>query len=209
MKDQYVGDVKDYFTYGLLRAFSSPELPLVVRWMLTPPDGSRDGAKTDYLRHGRFRHFDPELHDALAAIVASGERRVTRVAELLDARYDEPVQPSLVFFDPDMGFEVASVRRGSVRSDQYLYWRDAASTYARGHSLLVFQHARRRRWQEVLAQLSMQARTALGEVDVRAFVTRHGAAFILLRQAAHELLDPRGDAFVRRWQPEVALWTKS
>lgn len=209
MKDQYVGDVKDYFTYGLLRALSSPELPLIVRWMLTPPDGSRDGGKTNYLRHRRFRHFDPDLHDALESIVRSGERNVVRVAELLDARFDEPVRPSLVFFDPDLGFEVASVPPGSRRSPQYLYWQEAAPVYARGHSLLVFQHACRRRWNDVLGHVATQARAALGTVDMRAFVTRHGVAFVLLRQPDHELLNRRGDAFVRIWSPEVVLWTKS
>ena len=44
MKNQHFGDISDYRKYGLLRALqSSGDGRLLVAWMLTPDDGSRDG----------------------------------------------------------------------------------------------------------------------------------------------------------------------
>lgn len=44
MKDQYAGDINDYRKYGLLRTITeSSDLSLAVCWMLTAPDGRRDG----------------------------------------------------------------------------------------------------------------------------------------------------------------------
>jgi hypothetical protein len=44
MKNQYFGDINDYRKYGLLRMLqSSGGGRLLVAWMLTPDDGSRDG----------------------------------------------------------------------------------------------------------------------------------------------------------------------
>ena len=44
MKDQYFGDINDYRKYGILRALQSKgQGTLLVAWMLTPDDGSRDG----------------------------------------------------------------------------------------------------------------------------------------------------------------------
>ncbi len=43
MKNQYFGDINDYRKYGLLRAIQSKgEARLLVAWMLTENDGSRD-----------------------------------------------------------------------------------------------------------------------------------------------------------------------
>ena len=50
MKDQYFGDINDYRKYGILRALQSKGLgTLLVAWMLTPDDSSRDGEFRSYL----------------------------------------------------------------------------------------------------------------------------------------------------------------
>jgi hypothetical protein len=217
VKDQYVGDVKDYFTYGLLRALSGPELPLVVCWMLTPPDGSRDGGKTAYLRDARYSRFDPALHDELRALVDRAGRNVSRIEQsgLLAAEYAPALEhvrrgpPALVFLDPDMGFEAASIRPGTARSGQYVYWADARELYGLGHSLLVFQHALRVRWSDLLPRLAARAGDEVGCAQVSAYVARPGVAFVLLAQRAHDFIATRAAAFAERWAPEVRAWTAS
>lgn len=219
MKDQYVGDVKDFFKYGLLRALDGCGLPQIMCWMLTGPDGTTQGLKIDYLRDPRFRRFDPPLYDSMKSIVESGDRRLTAIEEsgLLTATFAPKVRdlwaigplPSLIFFDPDMGFEVKSVRRGSARADQYLFWADAKELFGRGHSLLVFQHWQRKRWEAVLPLIAERAEAEFGTVSVRGLLTRHGVAFVLLSQATHGDLDQRTVEFVERWAPEVELWTAS
>ena len=39
MKDQYVGDISDFFKYALLRRIQAAGGKLVVCWMLTESDG--------------------------------------------------------------------------------------------------------------------------------------------------------------------------
>jgi hypothetical protein len=206
VKDQYVGDVKDYFKYGLLRALDANGLPLVVCWMLTAPDGSADGGRTNYLRDGRFRDVDPELHDALRVLVVAGNRRVVAIeaSSLLHGRYAATIEelclltlpPSLVFLDPYMGFEVGSARR---RPDAYVYWDDVDALLAQGHSLLVFQHWQRRPWEATLAPIADRAGT-----DMQAVLVGNEVAFVLLAQ--HDGLARRLAAFVERCPSQVQLW---
>lgn len=82
MKDQYFGDLNDYRKYGLLRALAAGDsLKIGVCWMLTPPDGRRDGSRLRYFEQPeRFRAHDPLLFDALRESVKV--RRVRRVAEI-------------------------------------------------------------------------------------------------------------------------------
>lgn len=216
MKDQYVGDVKDYFKYGLLRALNGNGLPLLVCWMLTPPDGRTHGSKTAYLHGRQFRHVDPELHDALDELVGSGDRRVAAIeaSSLLRAGYVRTVAearavegpPSLVFLDPDQGFEVRSVRPGTARSAGYVYWSDAGALLDRGHSVLVFQHWQRRRWDAVLPRLAERAQGIRRGVDVRAVVFGAEVAFVLLGRLEHATLAGHATAFASRCPDRLRVW---
>ena len=46
----------------------------------------------------------------------------------------------LIFYDPDNGIEVRSVKYGRIGSSKYLYWREIVSAFQAGHSLLIYQH---------------------------------------------------------------------
>ena len=63
MKAQYLGDVNDYFKFGLLRALTGgSDLVLTVAWMLTLDDGGPDGRKLGYLNRPReWQALDEEL----------------------------------------------------------------------------------------------------------------------------------------------------
>src|SRR5947207_1311979 len=68
MKNQYVGDVRDFGKYGLLRnlAGMGTDDPwcLGVNWYLTPDDASRDGVHTSYLDipiPNQYRAADQDL----------------------------------------------------------------------------------------------------------------------------------------------------
>ena len=82
MKDQYFGDLNDYRKYGLLRMLADAgSFRIGVCWMLTPPDGRRDGSRLRYLEQPeRFRTHDPLLFDALHESVKA--RQVRCVAEI-------------------------------------------------------------------------------------------------------------------------------
>jgi hypothetical protein len=163
MKDQYVGDVNDFWKYQLLRIARGCFDSVLVAWMLTYPDGRADGGRIRYLEDPSFRLLDPTLFDALTAIVRSGSRSVAAVEEstvLGDCEFVSetmPVDPfgraeyfaklaqlagpdSLVFFDPDNGFEVPSVQKHRRGSERYLFWDELSLVRQSGASALIYQH---------------------------------------------------------------------
>src|SRR5207247_1644230 len=166
MKNQYFGDVNYYAKYGMLRALGE-RLTIAVIWMLTPDDGSRDGARTQYLQSGRIGDHDPELFAWLTAWFRNGARRDVRLVEqsglLPNCRFFDDVVPDgvaaraewferarefargsdLVFLDPDNGLPVKSVKPGSSGWSKYVGWNEVETLSADGHALLVYQHLAR------------------------------------------------------------------
>ena len=139
---RFVGDVGDYLKLGILRALS-PGYHLGVAWWLFPDEAhNRDGRHISYLdRPDQWRHFDPDLFDALRGIVSSSRRSVRELeaANILpgDTFASEfvptggpPTQrgqarhewlrsirrrleaADLLFLDPDNGLEPAGFRDG-------------------------------------------------------------------------------------------------
>ncbi len=168
MKDQYVGDINDYLKYSLLRAFGAAHPgTLHVCWMRTGEDGRRDGARLAYLKEPeRFRALDPPLFDALGEMIETRRslQAVQDAAILPGARFHSALlsdelagrvahferivgclgADDLVFFDPDNGLQVRSVRLGRRNSCKYLYWEELAQALCRKRSAVVYQHFPRR-----------------------------------------------------------------
>jgi hypothetical protein len=165
VKDQYVGDVNDYLKYALLRALADAHAGMLqVCWMRTAPDGRSDGGRLGYLREGeRARALDPVVFDELAGIISAGKRSVSAVqgtAILAGAQFhpallgDRPgarerhfneiwqaLGPrDLVFFDPDNGLEVASVRAGARNCCKYVFLEELAVALGEQRSVCVYQH---------------------------------------------------------------------
>lgn len=210
MKDQYFGDINDYRNYGLLRLLCGPgALSLGIVWMLTAPDGRRDGQRIGYLNQpDRYRHFDPPLFDALRDIVLHDRRRRILGAEEYglfpgarffndeftdDSRQRERLLPrlldqlagcDLIFFDPDNGLEVKSRPWGRKDSCKYLYWREVEAAFQRGHSVLIFQHFPRVDRRSYTRAARRQLRRRTGAVEVIAFQTSL-VVFLLAVQPAH------------------------
>jgi hypothetical protein len=165
VKDQYVGDVNDYLKYSLLRALARAHSGrLQVCWMRTAPDGRTDGARLGYLAEGEpARALDPLVFDELTRIITAGKRSVNavqRTAILPGAQFhpaplgDQPAARKrhfskiwralgprdLVFFDPDNGLEVASVRAGARNCSKYVFLEELAVALDKQRSVCVYQH---------------------------------------------------------------------
>lgn len=164
MKDQYVGDVSDYLKYAALRAWAHEGLTIGLAWMRTEPDLRSDGGLTRYLASPDLhRRLDPELFDGLQDLVATGRRSVRALieAKLLAHRFSYETllddssearaawfsglaqragQADVLFFDPDNGLEVASVRRGRSGSRRYVYLDELAGLWRPGQAVAVYQH---------------------------------------------------------------------
>ena len=77
MKNQYFGDINDYWKYGLLRSINRvADFRILVAWMLTPNDGSTDGKFTKYLTEPkRWSTYDPSLYLGLCDLLNSNDER--------------------------------------------------------------------------------------------------------------------------------------
>ena len=154
MKNQYFGDFYDYYKYGLLRQLSSHgQLSTAICWMLTKDDSRRDGHRIDYLNDPEsWRKFDPAVFNQLRLQVL--ERKVRNVEGIQnsgllpnssfysDSLTDDPNErreyfngfldfargAGLVFFDPDNGIEINSVKYGKRHSSKYIYWTEIEVT---------------------------------------------------------------------------------
>ena len=160
-----MGDVNDYLKYSLLRALAGAHAgTLQVCWMRTAPDGRTDGRRLGYLGEGETaRALDPVVFDELERIITAGKRSVSAVqstAILAGARFhpallgDRPgarerhfneiwqaLEPrDLVFFDPDNGLEVASVRAGARNCCKYVFLEELAIALGEQRSVCVYQH---------------------------------------------------------------------
>jgi hypothetical protein len=98
MKNQFVGDINDYYKYGLIRILTEkPAVPTTVCWMLTPDENQTDGGKIGFLlKPNIWRKYDPELFDALRDAVIMQEQRSIQVIE------SSGILPACVFFSQDI-----------------------------------------------------------------------------------------------------------
>jgi hypothetical protein len=209
MKNQYFGDVNDYLKYGLLRCFANAGLRIGVCWMLTPDDGRSDGRKIRYLSSpDLWRSYDPALFDILAEAVRRGSRRVGKVqtptlfptALFCDALVPDrqPLRKrwltrslskleaaDLLFFDPDNGIEVPSKPMGRKGSSKYFYWDEIETAWARGCSLLIFQHFARKKRRDYILRLSSSLVRHVPGGEVVSLVTKN-VLYLLAYHPSHE-----------------------
>jgi len=197
MKEQYFGDINDYRKYGLLRTIvAETGMSLGVCWMKTENDGRTDGNFRSYLeKPDRYRRFDPDLFDTLTSGVKNaGERKISRAQSLhllpqsiyLNDSISDALSPRaayfgkakeifrdtpLLFFDPDNGIEVQSVKKENKRSSKYVYWDELEHFYRSGYSLIVYQHFPRVPHTEFTAKMKHEFRKRLPDCTMLSFMT--------------------------------------
>jgi hypothetical protein len=228
MKDQYFGDVNDYFKYGLLRCFGESGLSIGVCWMMTPSDGRSDGRKIQYLTNGeRWRDYDPKLFDGLAEAVKRN-RAVQQIHKhqilpnclfcdafvpdsqsLRDRWWTQALKKlsgvDLLFFDPDNGIEVRSTPPGKRGSSKFLYWKEIDAAWSHGCSLLIFQHFPRQNRAEYVARISNEVSHHVAGGKVIPLVTSN-VLYLLAYQPRHDVKAEQAvDTIVTKWKGQV--WT--
>jgi hypothetical protein len=229
VKDQYFGDVNDYRKYGLLRSLiEGSQLRLGVCWLRTGNDGRRDGEFRQYLQQSeRWRHYDPELYDALLRLLDPGVERTVLHAEsrglLPGARYHHRVlsdgaserrsyfaeawhrlrETQLLFLDPDNGLEVQSVIYGKRTSAKYLYWHEVEEAYGRGHSLIIYQHFRRQRRDTFVTDMADNLQYRLGGSRVESFRTANVFFFAAGRPQHSGTFREATELARHRWAPQI------
>ncbi len=229
MKNQYFGDISDYWKYGILRGLAHGDNHrILVGWMLTADDGRTDGAFTDYLSAPEtWRRYDPALYDVLVQAVRENNTRNAAVAEqinlipgavyvpdLLDdtnrTTYFDRVTTlaknvDIVFLDPDNGLEVASVGYGKKNSHKYLYWREVETLYATGVSLLIYQHFRRVNRDVFIRTLALDMMQHTGSKEVLSFRTAHTVFFLVMQDYHRRSCSQNAARISERWKDQIDI----
>lgn len=227
MKDQYFGDVNDYRKYGLLRAIQScGDLRLLVAWMLTPNDPSRDGEIRGYLeRPASLDRCDPDLHRGLRRLVARG-RSVSRIetsrllprTDYYSARVPDGREPravwrrglleaargrDLVFLDPDNGIEVKSRPIGTRFSSKYVAWGELTALWEQGASLLIYQHFPRVKRESFAVEIARRLGHRLSGATLEAYRAGN-VLFLLVARNGHAPVFERARSLVTgRWAGQI------
>ena len=205
MKNQYFGDIYDYFKYSLLRQLNHyGRISTSVCWMLTENKDSREGHRVNYLREPTlWRDFDPQLYDCLRNAVLDRMERHVKVIEksgllsntifysklLTDptderSRYFEGFLKAasgreLVFFDPDNGLEVKSVKYGQKGASRYVFRSEISKSFKAGHSILIYQHMPPKPRDPLIRELASGLIREAGSELVYAFRTPRVAFFLV------------------------------
>jgi hypothetical protein len=175
MQNLYVGDIGDYVKFGILRALL-PGYRLGVAWWLFPDENhNKDRGHIGYLNRPEvWRHFDPQLFDALDGIVLTGQRDVQALqrANILQGAIfasdlipvDGPIvhrkqawvewfgnvqrvleETNLVFVDPDNGLEPDRHNHGAAKSGKSVLISELRALARSGRCLIVYHHHTRRK----------------------------------------------------------------
>lgn len=202
-------------------------MPYAVCWMLTADDGGADGRYTEYVNvPDRWRHFDPNLFDALKNAIQRGIRDV-RLAEsddvlpgavfhwdLIGERRSEREQyfallhremagTDLVFLDPDNGLEIRSRPYGRKDSGKHVFWSEIRRIFSAGHSILLYQHFPHENRLAFISRVASSLGEQLGASEIHSFATQR-VAFFLVPQARHKPAFEEGAARVRKtWVGQV------
>jgi hypothetical protein len=223
MKDQYCGDINDYRKYGLLRIFAGgPRLKIGVCWMLTPNDARNDGNHRNYLRQpDRFRKYDPQLFDQLRKLdtVCAVERaRLIPGARFWRKGIPRPNREreawlekmcarfggrEVVFFDPDNGLEVKSQPWGIMASPKHLYWREVSRIWARGLSVVIYQHFPRQARGPFVAGMKRKLAKTTGCSRVMALRTAHVVFLIAAQNHHRNRMKGACEEIEQRWNGQI------
>lgn len=205
MKNQYFGDIYDYIKYSLLRQLGGcGEISIAVCWMLTENDDRGDGHRVNYLHKPEvWRSLDPLVFDCLRETVLDRNERNIRAVEesalLTDTIFYSPLLADgsderrtyfrkfleisrgrdLVFFDPDNGLEIKSVKYGRKGASRYLFMREVSQSVSAGHSLLVYQHMPPKPREPFISGLASSLILETGSEAVYVFHTQRVAFFLV------------------------------
>jgi len=137
MRNQFVGDINDYYKYTLLN-YLAESSPVNVCWMLNPDIDGQNSKFTKYPDYDDLAVF-------LKGLVKIDERHIKNIeyTHFVNIKnYYEQIADipenidGVLFFDPDNGIEVKSSKKGDKR---YLFY-DDISRFIKKVDILVYQH---------------------------------------------------------------------
>jgi hypothetical protein len=113
---------------------------------------------------------------------------------------------ALLFFDPDNGIEVASVRKGHRNSARYLYWDEVNASYRCGHPLLIYKHFPRVQRSVFLETLLKRVDALTGASGSFALFTDRVAYVLVPHQPHRDSLHEDAQSLVHQWSPDSPVY---
>jgi len=233
MKNKYVGDINDYIKFGILRCLTQQEkLMTTVVWMLTEDDVNSDGKKITYLKKPeKWKKYDKKLYCTLQQIVNNDSSRNVSLIEKnnilpntqyyndyipknpqMRAKYFNDLQnicakSDLIFFDPDNGFEVNSVKLTTNKANKYLFWYELRAFLKNEQSVLVYQHFPRVNRQKYLSGIIAKINRLYSDHIVYSFSSMHVVFFLILRKNSIKLYQEGIYKITHRWENIIQVKT--
>ncbi len=231
MKNQYFGDMYDYIKYGLLRQLSDyGKVSIAVCWMLTESDDRRDGHRINYLEDTEaWRPFDPPVFDCLRTAVLDRKERNIKVLEdsqlLQNTSFyshlvtDGPEERGkyfdgflefargrvLVFFDPDNGLQIKSVKYGRKGASRYIYMQEVSKSFTAGHSVFVYQHMPPKPRDPFINDLANSLIQETGAESAYVFYTRRVAFFLIPQINKVDLFAEVASRVQTKWGDQLSI----
>ena len=110
----------------------------------------------------------------------------------------------LIFFDPDNGFEVPSVKKGNTKSEKYLYWEEFKYLYEPHKEYVIFQHYNlSERRNNLQIRLAETLKTIDPSKEIVSFSTAH-VAFIYVAESKEKVFALNFDLF-KKWNDQFDL----
>jgi len=168
MKNQYIGDVKDYGKYGLIRFLEANGVKFGINWYATANDSTNEGNDIAYLNKPPQRTYDPWLYDYLGSLINEDNKRIEKIedSDVFATKifynvelhsHDVSVnmrrevrekwhrtallifrEVEMVFFDPDTGILPKSLTTGRQYAEKYVSPQELRDYYVMGKDLLCF-----------------------------------------------------------------------
>lgn len=231
MKNQYFGDLNDYQKYSLLRHLSGEgTLRGVVCWLLTEDDENNNGTKVKYLQQEKvWKKYDPQVFEHIRNSVLSARIRSVEMIEnggilpnfnFYKERFSEKILDrelffrdfknlyssyDLIFFDPDNGIGIKSVKKGTRGSSRYIYLDEIAKNVNTGASILIYQHFPRKNRRDFITKLIREIMSLGVNINIFAYVTSY-VVYLLLAQSRHEKTFERGNRnILQSWEGKVKI----
>ena len=169
MKNQYVGDVNDFFKYSILELFDKIlNKKLLVVWMLTKCEGMD-------IEYSKYKNKNLPLFQKLQKLIKSNKRNIDSIESiyknylyysvLLEKRkrkeYFAEIEKiaessEIIFFDPDNGISFSN-----EKSIKHLYWDEVKKFWNKGKDLLIYQHFQRKKWNDFIDELNVHIKKDL------------------------------------------------
>jgi hypothetical protein len=171
MQNRYVADIGDYVELAILRALSLDRGLGVVWWLFPDEHHNADGGHREYLeRQNEWKHFDPDLFEALLKIEKEKKRDVRaleKAAVLPNAVFASDPVPcevrpfslrpaersvwlagiktklkdcNLVFLDPDNGIAPEGLRLTRRRAGKSVTIEEMKALQESNRAMVVYHH---------------------------------------------------------------------